>query len=261
MSRPMYTVISSGVEQDRTGVRGNDMHEPAATRSVWEEARGAGWPVRAVSSVGWWKELFPAGFDDYLTPPSADDYFKDVRADALNLVHVLYVDDAGHANGAGSVEYVASVHRADAELSDLIARSDLRTSLLVLTADHGQALRGGHGGSQPRVATVMTCFNWKERPARHAPQGHPRDGHRARRGASRRCAVPRAHAGGSTTISTPCSPCRARTTPTVRTSPIAGRSRCAVSRTQPGVARRDDGRGRLPGARLYARGRLRQGRP
>ena len=161
MSRPMYAVISSGVEQDRTGVRGNDMHEPAATRSVWEEARGAGWPVRAISSVRWWRDLFPAGFDDYLTPPSEDDYFKDVRADALNLVHVPYVDDAGHASGAGSVEYVASVHRVDAELADLIARTDLDTSLLVLTADHGQALRGGHGGSQPRVAIVMTCFAGK----------------------------------------------------------------------------------------------------
>ncbi len=35
---------------------------------------------------------------------------------------------------------------------------DLRRTLLVLTADHGHALRGGHGGPQPRVATVMTCF-------------------------------------------------------------------------------------------------------
>jgi hypothetical protein len=46
-------------------------------------------------------------------------------------------------------------------LIGLAQATNLDTSLLVLTADHGHALRGGHGGLQPRVATVLTCFAGK----------------------------------------------------------------------------------------------------
>jgi hypothetical protein len=161
MSRPLYAVISSGVEQDRTGIRGNDVREPAAMRSVWEEARDVGWPVRGISSTTWWPQLFPRGFDEFLTPPGASDFFDVVRPGALNLVHVLYVDDAGHEQGAASFEYAQAVSRVDRELLHLIDVTDLRTSLLVLTADHGHSLGGGHGGPEPRVATVMTCFAGK----------------------------------------------------------------------------------------------------
>src|SRR5262245_58069572 len=38
LSRPMYTVLSSGVEQDRTGIRGNVGWPRAEVASVWEAA-------------------------------------------------------------------------------------------------------------------------------------------------------------------------------------------------------------------------------
>ncbi|HSZ81406.1 MAG TPA: alkaline phosphatase family protein [Polyangia bacterium] len=161
ISRPLYTVISSGVEQDRTGIRGNDETRPAAVGSVWQNARESGWHVRLVSELPWWQELFPRGFDETVYPPGATDFFGEVRPGALNLVHVLYIDHAGHHEGAGSREYVAAVRRLDRELAGLIARTDLATSLLVLTADHGHSLIGGHGGSARRVANVMTCFAGK----------------------------------------------------------------------------------------------------
>lgn len=161
ISRPLYTVISSGVEQDRTGVRGNEFPEPAAVGSIWESARKSGWPVRVVSALPWWPELFPHGFDETLFPPQETDFFAQVRPRAISLIHVLYIDHEGHHQGAGSREYVAAVRRLDAELAGLIERTDLATSLLVLTADHGHSLVGGHGGSDRRVATVMTCFAGK----------------------------------------------------------------------------------------------------
>jgi hypothetical protein len=161
ISRPVYAVLSSGVEQDRTGVRGNDAHDPAPVRSVWENAREAGWTVRVVSSLPWWKELFPRGFDEYVELPQEADFFDEVHAHELDLLHVLYIDHAGHEQGAGSREYVAAVRRFDSELGSLIARTNLDASLLVLTADHGHSIIGGHGGSDPRVATVTTCFAGK----------------------------------------------------------------------------------------------------
>jgi hypothetical protein len=161
ISRPVYAVLSSGVEQDRTGVRGNETHDPAPARSVWEVARDAGWHVRVVSSLPWWQELFPNGFDEFLELPQEADFFQQVRPHEIDLLHVLYIDHAGHEQGAGSREYVAAVRRLDREAADLIARANLDTSLLVLTADHGHSIIGGHGGSDPRVATVLTCFAGK----------------------------------------------------------------------------------------------------
>jgi hypothetical protein len=108
ISRPMYTVLSSGVEQDRTGVRGNGRAGEAPVRSVWEDARAAGWRVRVVSKLDWWTELFPRGFDEHFAPPDDEtDAFAAVRPGALNLVHVLYVDGAGHDHGARSPQYAA----------------------------------------------------------------------------------------------------------------------------------------------------------
>ncbi len=161
ISRPLYTVISSGVEQDRTGIRGNDVRDPAAVGSIWENARNSGWHVRVVSELPWWQELFPRGFDETVFPPGDTDFFDEVRPHAINLIHVLYIDHAGHHHGAGSREYVAAVRRLDRELAGLIERTNLATSLLVLTADHGHSLIGGHGGSARRVANVMTCFAGK----------------------------------------------------------------------------------------------------
>jgi hypothetical protein len=161
ISRPVYAVLSSGVEQDRTGVRGNDTHDPAPVRSVWEEARDAGWHVKVVSSLAWWHELFPNGFDEFLELPQRADFFDEVRPHELDLLHVLYIDHAGHEQGAGSRQYVEAVRRLDQEESAFIAKTNLGESLLVFTADHGHSILGGHGGSDPRVATVMTCFAGK----------------------------------------------------------------------------------------------------
>jgi hypothetical protein len=160
-SRPVYAVLSSGVEQDRTGVRGNEIHDPAPVRSFWEEARDVGWTVRVVSSLPWWKELFPRGFDESLEVPHEANVFEQVRPHEIDLLHVLYIDHAGHGQGAGSREYVEAVRRLDLEVGGLIEKTNLDTSLLVLTADHGHSIIGGHGGSDPRVATVITCFAGK----------------------------------------------------------------------------------------------------
>ena len=106
----------------------------------------------------WWRELFPDGFDVYDVVPPERDYVPLVASADLQLVHPVYVDDVGHDHGAASPEYAVAVRRVDREIEEMIGTLDFSRDLLVVTADHGQMLRGGHGGRQPRVAWVRTCF-------------------------------------------------------------------------------------------------------
>lgn len=167
LSRPVYAVISTGLETDRTGARFNDDTTALAAESVWDVAREAGLSVAAVSEVGWWRELFPTGFDSYLVAERSDDYFRLVAPADVQLIHPLYVDETGHASGAASEDYAAAVARADQELLRYLSTLDLTQDLVIVTADHGHSLRGGHGGRQDRVAHVLTCH--AGRGVRHAP--------------------------------------------------------------------------------------------
>lgn len=159
ISRPVYAVLSTGLEADRTGARGNDDTSALAAESVWEVAREAGLSVGMVSELPWWRELFPGGFDSYATLDASVDYFSRATAADLQVIHPLYIDEAGHhGGGAGSAAYRAAVERADRELEGYLGAVDLTKDLVVVTADHGHSLRGGHGGRQERIAQVLTCY-------------------------------------------------------------------------------------------------------
>jgi hypothetical protein len=90
--------------------------------------------------------------------PEDDNYFSKVQLADLTLVHPLYVDHAGHLAGATSPLYAAATERADRELGMLFDRLDFEKDVVVFTADHGHRPDGGHGGPQPEVAEVLTCF-------------------------------------------------------------------------------------------------------
>lgn len=158
MSRPVYAVMSTGLEQDRTGSRGNQDTSPLAAESIWEIATRSGLSVSAVSELSWWRELFPRGFTSYEVRPRHEDYFKLARPADLMLIHTVYVDELSHDHGAGSSEVREALRRADRELWGLLGTLDPRQDLLIVTADHGHSLRGGHGGQQERVVNVLTCF-------------------------------------------------------------------------------------------------------
>lgn len=158
MSRPVYAVLSTGLEADRAGNRDNDDTSPLAAQSIWELARAAGLRVAAVSELPWWQELFPRGFDDYVLAAQSANYFELVPAADLRLIHPLYIDEAGHEFGAASPQYHEAVARGDRELAAYLDTLDLDRDLVIVTADHGHSLRGGHGGLQDRVARVITCL-------------------------------------------------------------------------------------------------------
>jgi len=159
ISRPVYTVISTGLEQDRTGSRNNDDTSPVAVESIWGVAHAAGLVVHAASNLRWWEELFPGAFDSYnFDLDETQNFFRLDEQSELYLLHPVRVDTAGHSFGADSAEYRAAVATVDTELEALMNRLDFERDLLILTADHGHSAAGGHGGPADEIATVLTCF-------------------------------------------------------------------------------------------------------
>lgn len=159
VSRPIYALLSTGLEVDRTGARNNENTAPLAAESLWQVARPAGLHVSGASHLPWFQELHPDGFDRFtLMKTHEDDVFAGTDLYDVNLFHPLYVDEAGHQHGAASPEYAAAVARADEEIGRLLDRLDLERDLVVLTADHGHTDTGGHGGAQPEINRVLTCF-------------------------------------------------------------------------------------------------------
>jgi hypothetical protein len=163
VSRPIYALLSTGLEVDRTGARNNEQTTPLAAESVWQVARAHGLKVSGSSHLPWFRELFPDGFDRYTTGTThADDVFQAGGALLdVNVFHPLYVDEAGHHHGASSPEYAARVARADSEVAGLMDRLDVERDLVVFVADHGHRAQGGHGGAQPEIKDVLLCFAGK----------------------------------------------------------------------------------------------------
>jgi hypothetical protein len=158
VSAPVYAVVSTGVEQDRTGVRNNDDHAPVRAESIWEVAREKGLRVVGRSELAWWREMFPRGFDELvLVEGDVDPLAVDTLPD-LALLHPAYVDDAGHDHGAASAQYRDAVARADRGMNALLEKLDLSLDLIVVTADHGHSDSGGHGGAAPEITDVLTCY-------------------------------------------------------------------------------------------------------
>lgn len=158
VSRPVYAVLSTGLDQHRTGARNNDEQSPLAAQSIWEVARDAGLEVAGVSDVFWWQQLFPRGFDRYITLPDDADSFAIAELADLTLIHVSNVDHNGHDFGGASPEYADATARVDRELAGFLGRLDLSRDLVIFTADHGHSATGGHGGPTPDIARVLTCF-------------------------------------------------------------------------------------------------------
>ena len=158
LSRPVYGVLSTGVDQDRGGAIINASTAPHPAESIWQIARESGLSVSVVSELPWWQELFPRGFTTTRMPPRSANYFRLAPVADLLLIHPLYIDEAGHEAGADSDAYRAAVARADGELLEFSGTLDLDRDLLVVTSDHGHTLRGGHGARQDRVAHVLSCY-------------------------------------------------------------------------------------------------------
>lgn len=112
--------------------------------------------IGAIYHWGGFGRLFEKSAVDYDINPETEDetavlaskYIKEKKPD-FTFVHFDNVDHAGHEFGHGTVEYYASVEKADSLLGQVVASVEQAgisdKTLLIISADHG-GLGKGHGG-------------------------------------------------------------------------------------------------------------------
>lgn len=94
-----------------------------------------------------WADAFPAAAVAAVAGPAR-----------LAFVHVLRIDETGHADGGASPAYAAAATWADDLLGRLLAAApaDPTTRWFILS-DHGHRPAGGHGGAEPEIRQVRAC--------------------------------------------------------------------------------------------------------
>lgn len=79
----------------------------------------------------------------------------------LVFVHVLRIDEAGHAHGAASSAYATAAREADALVGAWLAADEpgLASGQVrwFILSDHGHRLLGGHADAEPEVRLVRAC--------------------------------------------------------------------------------------------------------
>jgi predicted AlkP superfamily pyrophosphatase or phosphodiesterase len=85
----------------------------------------------------------------------ADEAVKIIQqfAPQVMFVHLPQVDSVGHAIGWGTAEQLKAVENADAQLKRILDASDLGSTLVIISADHGGSARG-HGPEDVRSRTI-----------------------------------------------------------------------------------------------------------
>lgn len=102
-------------------------------------------PEAAKADAEAWRAVFPAAAEEAVA-----------SAAALVHVHVLRIDEAGHASGGASPEYAEAVAWADALVGRL--RAAAPDALWLVLADHGHTPGGGHGDMAPEIRLVRACL-------------------------------------------------------------------------------------------------------
>jgi hypothetical protein len=160
LSRPNYVSIMTGVPPRHSGVRSNAYHWPLPLDSVLARARAAGLATAlATDDATGFAAMFAGQLDQIIVAPwqgPGRRWFLRplLRGDALVVVILSGVDDAGHHHGAASREYRRAALEVDAALGQLAGALDLARDTIIVTADHGHTDRGGHGGDEREVMRV-----------------------------------------------------------------------------------------------------------
>jgi hypothetical protein len=167
-SAPGYSVLMTGAwpdVSDGPAMNPND-GEQARTwtqDNLFSAAHRAGLKT-AVSGYFWFQGLIPQQYVDASFYTQGEDKAADVNVvnAALPwlksgdyqfvLIHIDQVDYAGHNEGGPqSPNWDASATRSDGLLKQIVATLDLKQDTVLVTSDHGQIDRGGHGGQDPIV--------------------------------------------------------------------------------------------------------------
>jgi len=120
----------------------------------------------AVSGYYWFEKLIPqSDVDASFYTPNEDDAADRAVVDAalpwldsgeyeFILIHLDQVDYAGHYEGGPQdPRWDEAAARVDGYIEEIVSRVDLETATVIITSDHGQIDRGGHGGHEKVVLT------------------------------------------------------------------------------------------------------------
>jgi hypothetical protein len=164
LTLPSSAVIATGAWQDVTGVTTNWFEGPPRQDSLFSLAKDNGLTA-AIAGEEAWGELFGSQAARAYTRKWEDAYtrfdeetlkkaleFLSERP-ALLLVHFVDTDMAGHDFGGASPEYLRCARHIDTLIAELHRRL-ADDSVLIVTADHGQIDKGGHGGWESVVTRV-----------------------------------------------------------------------------------------------------------
>lgn len=165
VSLPVQSALWTGMTQQQSGLQYHIGKLPAppahATPSQVDSIAVAESHPEIVHSFGFARAL-PA--DEPVTPAWRAGGFAEAAMAAivsptrLAFVHVLRIDEAGHAEGGASLRYGAAAAWSDALLGLLYAATPADADTLwVVLADHGHRDAGGHGGSEPEIRLVRAC--------------------------------------------------------------------------------------------------------
>jgi predicted AlkP superfamily pyrophosphatase or phosphodiesterase len=181
MSGPCYASIHTGLPPQEHGVLSNGMITRVAQPDLFSEIRKAGGITGAVTH-SWWSEFFnrapfdllrdieydepdsPAinhgrfhtmtGYDhaNQATPCDADLFATLTSLCArfsldYGILHTCTLDSMGHRFGHDCTEMDHACALLDAMLAAWILRWRAMGYEVIVTADHGQSLRGHHGGT------------------------------------------------------------------------------------------------------------------
>ncbi len=168
-SQPTWITLVTGAWQDISGAPllnvPNSQLGPISVDHIFAAAKRANLTT-AIAGPDTWARMIPRDLLDasYFVegPDAAADSevadtslrFLDNFHPGLTLIHFSNVDTVGETAGATGPAYRQAALEVDDHLRDIVDALDLRHAVLIVTADHGQIARGGHGGGEPEVLTT-----------------------------------------------------------------------------------------------------------
>jgi hypothetical protein len=170
LSFPNWTTLLSGAPQRISGVTTNWFEEQVPVETLVDVALRVKRPV-IVSAPKDFEMLYGVERADhvFLKDWTADSYMSAEIVDnairlaretspTLAIIHLPDIDEAGHAFGGSSPEYLASAKKVDVDLGRLVAALQDGDTVFVVASDHGHIATGGHGGWEPDVIEVPAVF-------------------------------------------------------------------------------------------------------
>src|SRR5262245_37435244 len=157
LSKPGWTIIGTGAWPEQSSITSNFTEKAIALDTLFLAAKRKGLTT-ALVGIGWWRQLYPVGVDyeQTISPPTllysdidqasvfrGDQIVTSIAFEVLKakpnlvVIHLLASDLAAHHWGSVSEQYLEVVQNADSQLARILAALDLKTAVLIVTADHG----------------------------------------------------------------------------------------------------------------------------